>query len=178
VNEFVEKCRREWKRLGVPDPVADEMAGDLAADLDEAAAEGASPEEVLGTGANDARSFAASWAAERGVVELRSRRRPRRALAALAVSAALAIVGLVLLVAAPSRTARMAVSAPLPRVVFLPGRLVRPRAVLPRIWFVPARREQAIAPGDGRAPLWWAGLGVLVVGIAGVGATALVSLRP
>src|SRR5213078_3798596 len=68
VNEFVEECRREWKRLGVPDPVANEMAADLEADLGEAEAEGVSAEEVLGSGAFDPRSFAGSWAAERGVV--------------------------------------------------------------------------------------------------------------
>jgi hypothetical protein len=45
------------------------MAADLAADLQEADAEGASPEEVLGSGAFDPQSFAASWAAERGVIE-------------------------------------------------------------------------------------------------------------
>ena len=33
MSQFVEECRREWKRLGVPDPVANEMAADLAADL-------------------------------------------------------------------------------------------------------------------------------------------------
>jgi hypothetical protein len=41
VNEFVDECRREWKRLGVPDPVADELAGELRADLDEGESEGA-----------------------------------------------------------------------------------------------------------------------------------------
>ena len=40
MSEFVEECRREWRRLGVPDPVANEMAADLTADLDEAEAEG------------------------------------------------------------------------------------------------------------------------------------------
>src|SRR5438128_11349072 len=67
VKDFVEECRREWKRLRVPDPVANEMAADLAADLEEAEAEGVSPEELLGSGASDPRSFAASWAAARGV---------------------------------------------------------------------------------------------------------------
>jgi hypothetical protein len=95
VNQFIEECRREWRRLRVPDPVADEMAADLAADLEEAEAEGASAEDVLGTGASDARSFAASWAAERGVVPpppLTARPRTRfliyAATAALAVMAA------------------------------------------------------------------------------------------
>jgi hypothetical protein len=44
------------------------MAADLAADLKEAQAEGASAEEVLGSAASDPRSFAASWAAERAVI--------------------------------------------------------------------------------------------------------------
>ena len=67
--EFVEECRQEWKRLRVPDPVANEMAADLEADLKEAEAEGASAEEVLGSGAFDPRSFATSWAVARGVVQ-------------------------------------------------------------------------------------------------------------
>jgi hypothetical protein len=69
VNEFVEQCRREWKRLGVRGAVADEMAAELAADL----AEGDSPEEVLGSAAADAASFAANWARERGVIPDRTR---------------------------------------------------------------------------------------------------------
>lgn len=74
MSEFVAECRREWKRLGVPDPVANEMAADLAADFAEAESEGASVEEVLGNSAFDPRSFAASWAAERGVVQPRPSR--------------------------------------------------------------------------------------------------------
>src|SRR5262252_3108598 len=78
MSDFVAECRREWKRLRVPDAVADEMAADLAADLDEAAAEGVPTEEVLGAGARDPRSFAAAWAAERGVIGSRPpKRRPR-----------------------------------------------------------------------------------------------------
>ncbi len=67
MSEFVEECRREWRRLGVPDPVANEMAADLTADLEEAEAEGGSPEDVLGNSAFDPRRFAAAWAAARGV---------------------------------------------------------------------------------------------------------------
>ena len=67
MNRFIKECRREWKRLRLPDSVANEMAADLAADLAEAEAEGASIEDVLGSSAFDPRSFAASWAAERGV---------------------------------------------------------------------------------------------------------------
>ena len=44
MNDFVEECRREWRRLRVPKHLADEMAAELAADLEEAA-----PEDVLGT---------------------------------------------------------------------------------------------------------------------------------
>ena len=67
MSEFVEECRREWRRLGVPDPVANEMAADLSADLEEAEADGATPEDVLGNSAFDPRRFAASWAIARGV---------------------------------------------------------------------------------------------------------------
>ena len=48
MSEFVEECRQEWRRLGVPDPIANEMAADLTADIEEAEAEGGSAEDVLG----------------------------------------------------------------------------------------------------------------------------------
>jgi len=67
VIEFVEECRREWRRLGVPDPIANEMAADLTADIEEAEAEGGSAEDVLGNSVFDPRTFAASWAGARGV---------------------------------------------------------------------------------------------------------------
>src|SRR5580698_11550827 len=67
VSEFVDECRREWRRLGVPDPIANEMAADLTADLEEAEAEGGSAEDVLGNSAFDPRRFAGSWAVARGV---------------------------------------------------------------------------------------------------------------
>jgi hypothetical protein len=96
MNDYVEECRREWKRLRVPDPIANEMAADLQADLDEAAAEGASAEAVLGTGAFDARSFAASWAAERGFVAPEPRQRRSPLLVGIAVSVLVAVVGFAL----------------------------------------------------------------------------------
>jgi hypothetical protein len=110
VNQFVEECRREWKRLRVPDLVADEMAADLAADLKEAEAEGASPEEVLGSGASDPRSLAASWAAERAVIpppSLTARLRRRSLIyAAIAALAIIAAIGAALvLFASPSASA-------------------------------------------------------------------------
>jgi len=102
VSPFVEECLQEWKRLGVPDPVANEMAADLAADLAEAEADGTSPEEVLGSGAFDARSFAAAWARERGIVSAprpvgapRGRRRWLMP-ALVALFALIALVGAVL----------------------------------------------------------------------------------
>jgi hypothetical protein len=69
VSQFVDECRQEWRRLGVPDSAANEMAADLEADLIEAESEGVSAEEVLGNGAFDPRSFAASWAKERGLIQ-------------------------------------------------------------------------------------------------------------
>jgi hypothetical protein len=109
VSKFVKECRREWKRLRVPDSVANEMAADLTADLDEAEAEGASIEDVLGSSAFDPRSFAASWAAERGVSQTPTapaassqRWLPLAALAAIAV----ALVGALMVIAPKPRFGR------------------------------------------------------------------------
>jgi hypothetical protein len=98
VSDFVEECRREWKRLRVPAGPAEEMADDLAADLHEAEAEGAFPEEVLGDGAADPRAFAAAWARERGLVRPRwsDRLRTRQTLVAGVALVALLAVGAVL----------------------------------------------------------------------------------
>lgn len=84
MSAFVEECLREWRRLGVPDPVANEMAADLTADLEEADSEGGSPEDVLGNNAFDPKAFAAEWAVARGVTGPPTRdlpliRRPRLA---------------------------------------------------------------------------------------------------
>jgi hypothetical protein len=115
VSDFVEECRQEWKRLGVADAVANEMAADLAADLEEAEAEGVSAEEVLGSAVFDPRSFATSWATERGVVQqtptpvagpVVAEERPTRMhmLAAVAGAAVAAFIGVALLARA-SRSA-------------------------------------------------------------------------
>lgn len=66
MNAYVEECRREWKRLGVPAGLAEEMAAELEADLAEAEADGVSAAEMLGE--SDPRRFAATWARERGLV--------------------------------------------------------------------------------------------------------------
>jgi hypothetical protein len=96
MSDFVEQCRREWKRLGVADPLAEEMAADLASDLREAEAEGVSADELLGSSAFDPRSFAASWAAERGIIPVPpSRGNARRRPLVLAAFTALAAIALI-----------------------------------------------------------------------------------
>ena len=130
MNEFVEDCRREWRRLGVPDPVADEMAAELDADLAEAEAEGVSAEEVLGSGAGDPRAFATAWAAERGVVQQtppNGRGLARRAgvIVAIGVFALIAVIGGVLvIVASPSDPTRLAFDADVPPPISPDGRSI------------------------------------------------------
>jgi hypothetical protein len=121
MSDFVEQCRREWERLRVPAPVANEMAADLAADLEEAEAEGVSAEEVLGRSAFDPRSFAASWATERGVIPSAIPTAPRQESASrtllLAALATLAASGLIVaaLIALPGRSRSVAM-APTPHL--------------------------------------------------------------
>jgi hypothetical protein len=103
MSEFVEQCRTEWRRLGVADRLAEEMAADLASDLGEAEAEGVSAEEYLGSSASDPRSFAASWATERGIIPTprsgaRIGRRPL-VLVAFSALAAIAVIVAALLLA-------------------------------------------------------------------------------
>jgi hypothetical protein len=168
VNEFVAECRREWKRLGVPDAVAEEMAADLAADLEEAAAEGVSAEAVLGSGAFDPRSFAAEWAAARGVV-VRTPRRPSRLRAARVPAAAaacalVAIVGAVLLLrtsSAPERFAGGTEGIPLPRMS-LPARVELSPPENPTVWVSSGVREDA-RDSTSRT----AGTVLLIAGLAG-----------
>jgi hypothetical protein len=98
MTDFVEQCRAEWRRLGVPDELSEEMAADLASDLSEAEADGISAEELLG---RDPRSFAASVAAERAIIPAppspgKARRRP------LLLATFTAVAALVLIFAALS----------------------------------------------------------------------------
>ena len=121
MNKFVKECRREWKRLRVPDSVANEMAADLAADLEEADAEGASIEDVLGSSAFDPRSFAAAWAAERGVAQPSPPTgKPARKSIALAtiVAAAIALIGTAILILTTTSAHRI---APVPSSAALPA---------------------------------------------------------
>ena len=102
MSEFVEQCRREWRRLGVADPLAEEMAADLASDLEEAEAEGVSAADYLGASASDPRSFAASRASERGIIpgpsgREKGGRRPRALVAFTALAAIVVIIASLLL---------------------------------------------------------------------------------
>ncbi len=74
MTAYVEECRQEWRRLGVPELLAEEMATELESDLAEAQADGVSATEILGE--SDPRRFAATWASERGLVS--ERPRPKR----------------------------------------------------------------------------------------------------
>src|SRR5439155_21533810 len=124
VNDFVEECRREWRRLRVPDHVADEMAAELAADLEEAASEDVSADQLLG---NDPPAFAAAWAAERGFGEPRRARRGLLLLAAVLALVAVAAAGAAIAITA-SPAQPSSVSA-LPSIRF---------AGTDRIWLVAA----------------------------------------
>ena len=122
MNEFVSECRREWKRLGVPDPVANEMAAELEADLEEAEAEGVSAEGVLGSGAFDSRSFATAWAVERGVVQRLPSKGHRlaqtsRMVAVISGFALLAVIGGMLVIVAPSSGPTLLAPVGLPALV-------------------------------------------------------------
>jgi predicted small secreted protein len=111
MNDFIEQCRREWRRLGVSDPLAEEMATELASDLSEAEAEGVSAQEFLGRSAFDPPSFAATWAAERGIVprpqSQEASRRVPVSLVAFTATAAIALVAAaaLLLTGCPRNTA-------------------------------------------------------------------------
>jgi len=114
VHEFVEECRVEWRRLGVPDPIANEMAADLTADIEEAEAEGGSAEDVLGDSVFDPRRFAASWAGACGVTNPeRAGSAPRRwpilAVTAAAFFALLTLGAAVLLLGHRSASAAISV---------------------------------------------------------------------
>ena len=195
MKPFVEECRHEWKRLGVPDAVANEMAADLEVDLAEAEADGTSAEEVLGTGAFDAPAFAAAWAAERGVIPPpapsgATRTRRSRAPYAIAGFVLVALVGLVLaLLPQPTVSARLAIGATVhARVVpwnirhksriVGQGRLVVPpvpRAVV--VPAFPAGASQVVVSNTNWIVLRILGVVLLVIGVAGTVLTTLYVVR-
>ena len=140
ISDFVEQCRQEWRRLGVPDPLADEMAADLASDLGEAEAEGVSAEELLGSSAFDPRSFAASWAAERGIIPASTgpaprRRRPVVLVAFTTVAAITLVVAALLLLTGEPKVSVVSVHAPRAELPAPPAGFVLPagprREILP-----------------------------------------------
>jgi hypothetical protein len=163
VSQFVEQCRREWSRLGVPAAFANEMAADLEADLAEARADGVSPEEVLGNGYFDAACFAASWAIARGVVSVKPRDRTTVQVRSLVlacctlVGAVVAGVGFLILVRPRFGSQAVAASVaqrfnrPLPPIV------VRPRTFV-----------LSGAAGGNIDPLGWALLAIGILGLVAV----------
>ncbi len=169
MSQFVDECRREWKRLNVADAVANEMAAELEADLRDAETDGLSPEDVLGDGVFDPRSFAAGWASERGVIPPPAAPAPRshRPLVA-AVIGALAIVtcfaGIAVLTARPTK--QVTIASPF-RVAA--HRLVLPgtQAPLPRIFFTPPRPVPVglVTSGLDLQPVGWILLAIGLVGI-------------
>jgi hypothetical protein len=167
MSEFVEQCRREWRRLGVADPLAEEMAADLASDLEDAEAEGVSAEEYLGASASDPRSFAASWASERGIIPAppsreKERRRPL-ALVAFTCLAAIAVIVAALLLATGEPKVALKTSGTTP-----PHLGVQPAG--PSVSSGTGHRVQASAA----APVEWI---LLFVAIAALGFSAWLWLR-
>jgi hypothetical protein len=162
MSEFVEQCRREWKRLGVPDPLAEEMAADLASDLGEAEADGVSAEELLGSSAFDPRSFAASWAAERGIIPVPpsrgARRRPRFLAAFTALAAVTLIVAALLLATGQPRVSLVASSAR-PRFPAPPAAALVP----------PGTGRRVVSTTNASAPVEWI---LLFIAIAALGFSA------
>lgn len=165
MSEFVEQCRREWRRLGVADPLAAEMAADLTSDLDEAEAEGVSAADYLGASASDPRSFAASWASERGIIPTppgmgQGSRRPPALVAFTALAAITVIVAALLLATGE------------PKVALTTTRTTPPHLPVPPAHATAGtvHRVQAAAA----APVEWI---LLVVAIAALGFTAWLWLR-
>ena len=180
--EFVEECRREWRRLGVPDPIANEMAVDLTADIEEAEAEGGSAEDVLGTSLFDPRRFAAAWAGARGVTAptvpvdpptpLRPERQPWYRPAA--VIALMAFGFLMTLTAAALVAGRhsSAVAARVSRAFEVPGstRLFAPTPPTPPFrYFVPGPSLAAQSTG----PVAFLAFALLLVGVVVLGLAVL-----
>lgn len=180
MTQFVEECLREWKRLDVPDAVANEMAAELEADLSDATADGLSPEELLGDGVFDARSFAATWAAERGVVPSPPAPAPRsRRTLIAAVTGALAVVtlfaGIAVLTATPTK--QVTIASPFRVAVH---RLVKPATggpAVPRFFITPVHGKVVfpakpipaglVRSGIDLQPVGWILVAIGIAGVAG-----------
>ncbi len=177
MNEFVHECMREWQRLGVPDAVANEMAADLLADLDEAEAEGGSPEDVLGNSAFDPRRFAAAWAVARGVTGPPAPEPAPawRSVVAIALSVALGLLAVIALLALSVGVRSSSVSVAVHRFAVTPGsiRIFGPGpggTVIPGPPF-------GITHSAGGAVQLIAGL-MLIIAIIGLGALAVFFWSP
>ena len=124
MSAYVEECRQEWRRLGVPELLAEEMATELESDLAEAEADGVPAAAILGE--SDPRRFAATWARERGLVSERPPQKSRKhrwivlALSLLLVGFLLGIGGVVAF-AKPTESVSRGRSVQ----AFPPSRLVR-----------------------------------------------------
>jgi hypothetical protein len=183
VNDFLEQCRREWKRLRVPDSLANEMAAELAADLKEAEAEGVSAEDLLGNAVADPRSFAASWADERGVIphsrstaRLSTRSLMLGAIVSLTVTTAIGAA--LVLFASPDASAPRVAIGVLPIPVDAPIRLTMPAppptsAAAPATIRVGGDVTLAQTSGSG-VEIHTVGSILLIAGIVGLIATVLV----
>lgn len=172
MTQFVDECRREWRRLNVPDDVANEMAAELEADLRDAEADGLSPEDVLGNGVFDPRSFAASWASERGVIPPQAGPAPRshRTLVT-AVIAAVAVVALFAGIAVLTGRHTTEVS--------IVSRSALPRFAAPvRVKFLfpvrPVLPTGAVRSGVDLQPVGWI---LVVLGLGGIATSLLVWQR-
>ncbi len=186
MNDFVEQCRREWKRLGVPDSVAEEMAAELTADLNEAEADGFSARELLGNAATDPRSFAASWANERAVIPLAgpTARLPGRTLILVAIASLTIITavgaGLVLLASPHASAPQAASSALLPGTGPTAIRVISPPPISPnglrRVWIARDGLVTVTPIGRSGVEIHTVGSILLIVGIAGISTSLLLLL--
>ncbi|MFE7544689.1 hypothetical protein [Streptomyces platensis] len=68
VDDAIHTATETWRRLGVEQATADEMAEELAADLAAASADGRSVADYMG---GDVEALATSWADERGLLPVR-----------------------------------------------------------------------------------------------------------
>jgi hypothetical protein len=132
------------------------MAADLTSDLGEAEAEGVSAEELLGSSFFDPSSFAASWAAERGIIPApatatrgNGRRRPFVLVAFTALAALTLIVTALLLVTGE------------PKVSVVASQAARPAAAGP-----PGTVRQVLPPASAAAPIEWILLFLAFVALA------------
>jgi hypothetical protein len=182
VIEFIEECRQEWKRLGVPDPIANEMAVDLSADIEEAEAEGGSAEDVLGSSLFDPRRFAAAWADARGVTappapkgpsarpvgEKPGRKRPVLATVFAAVGVLFVLLAAALVVGHQSA----AVAVPVRRILAMPGsiRLSGPTPAIPPFRYLVPGPSLAVQNAE---PIALLAIAVLLAGIVGLGLAVL-----